>query len=79
MNSLKIVHENDANIAAMLPGNPHAIGAPDLFVESSARSCVDGCRNLSIGLDALTDDLNSGGPDTVNSLMLYAVRQHMNT
>jgi len=76
MNSLKIVHENDANIAAMLPGNPHAIGAPDLFVESSARSCV---RNLSIGLDALTDDLNSGGPDTVNSLMLYAVRQHMNT
>ena len=56
MNSLKIVHENDASIAAMLPGNPHAIG-----------------------LDALTDDINSGGPDTVNSLMLYAVRQHMNT
>lgn len=40
MNSLKIVHENDADIAAMLPGNPHAIGAPDLFVESSARSYV---------------------------------------
>ena len=40
MNFLKIVHENDADIAAMLPGNPHAIGAPDLFVESSARSCV---------------------------------------
>ena len=68
MNSLKIVHENDADIAAMLPGNPHAIGPAS-----------DGCRNLSIGLDALTDDLNSGGPDTVNSLMLYAVRQHMNT
>lgn len=79
MNSLKIVHENDASIAAMLPGNPHAIGAPISSSRALPGPASDGCRNLSIGLDALTDDINSGGPDTVNSLMLYAVRQHMNT
>ena len=60
-----------------------AILTPSVLPISSSRAlpgpASDGYRNLSIGLDALADDINSGGPDTVNSLMLYAVRQHMNT